>query len=68
MRAAFISMFFVLMGFGARTQAVTGVVRDADTGTPLEYVAIFWKESQAGTITNSEGRFTIGRIPNHGLS
>lgn len=67
MRAAFISMFFALMGFGAWAQAVTGVVRDADTGTPLEYVAIFWKDSQAGTITNAEGRFTIGRIPNHGV-
>ncbi|MEY3599159.1 MAG: hypothetical protein RL521_1581 [Bacteroidota bacterium] len=67
MRATFIFLFFALTGFGARTQAVTGVVRDIDTGTPLEYVAVFWKESQAGTMTNAEGRFTIGRIPNHGI-
>ncbi len=67
MRTIIIMLSFALMGFGAWTQSVTGVVRDADTGTPLEYVAVFWKDSQAGTITQSDGRFAIGRIPNHGI-
>jgi outer membrane receptor for ferrienterochelin and colicin len=55
----------VLTGMSAQSQTVMGLVRDQETGLPLGYVAVVWKDSQAGTLTDTNGRFKLGRIPNH---
>lgn len=46
----------VIQVIGQRT--ISGLVRD-EKGTPLQSASVFVKGTQVGTITNSQGRFTL---------
>ncbi|MEN9335005.1 MAG: hypothetical protein RLY35_2185, partial [Bacteroidota bacterium] len=48
-----------------QTVPVKGVVLDKDTKEPLAFCAVVWKNSRAGTLADENGKFSIGRIPNH---
>lgn len=43
----------------AAQQRITGVVRDAESGEPLQFANIWIKDSQKGTTSDRDGRFTI---------
>lgn len=52
--------FFLLIHLSASSQSmVTGTVKDADTKKTISNASIVVKESQKGTTTNDEGKFTI---------
>ena len=40
------------------------LVQDNNETYPLEGVAIFWLDTQEGTVSNAEGAFTLDRVPN----
>lgn len=48
----------------AQNVSYSGIVRDKETGKPIEHVSISVYNSNISTLTNSEGRFRI-TIPNH---
>ena len=53
---------FIFSSLGANAQcdfAVSGVIRDADTGEPLPYSSIAIKGKSGGTITGYDGRFKL---------
>ncbi|MEO5562006.1 MAG: carboxypeptidase-like regulatory domain-containing protein, partial [Chitinophagaceae bacterium] len=52
----FVLSLIVIQVIGQRT--ISGLVRDAK-GTPLQSASVFVKGTQVGTITNTEGRFTL---------
>ncbi len=52
--------FFLLLHFNANSQSlVTGTVKYADTKKAIANASIVVKESQIGTTTNDDGKFTI---------
>ena len=40
------------------------LVQENNETYPLEGVAIFWLDTQEGTVSNAEGAFTLDRVPN----
>jgi len=54
-----------ILSWSAQSQTIVGDVQDADTKEPLVGAVVIWKNSRAGTITDLNGKFTIGRIPLH---
>jgi len=44
-------------------QTLTGTVRDQENQQPVEGVNVFIPELQKGTITDADGRFTLGGLP-----
>lgn len=67
MRPSVIMLLMCMVVSMSWGQTISGIVVDAETQQPLEYVAIFWKNSQAGTLSNEAGVFKIGKIPNHNI-
>ncbi|HTM02987.1 MAG TPA: carboxypeptidase regulatory-like domain-containing protein [Vicinamibacterales bacterium] len=48
----------------ADTGSITGVVRDADSGVPLENVALAYSGASRGTaITDAQGRYYVANVP-----
>lgn len=60
----FIFLFFVSVLQGYAQISVSGVVTDKKDGMPLPGVTIMIKGTQAGTITNIDGEFTISADAN----
>lgn len=54
----FIFLFCIPLLVWAQTRQVTGTVRD-ENNNPLAFVSVNEKGTNTGTITNTEGRFTI---------
>jgi len=48
---------------GLPQSEVTGVVKDAQSGAPLQQVQVYLPGTHQGTLTNEEGRFVISRVP-----
>ena len=40
------------------------LVQENNETYPLDGVAIFWLDTQEGTVSNAEGAFTLDRVPN----
>ena len=61
----FLSIFFISLSFFTinAQQIIRGIVLSRKTGTAIESAHVFIKTTSLGTITNSEGGFTI-KIPN----
>ncbi|MCT4590874.1 MAG: SusC/RagA family TonB-linked outer membrane protein [Carboxylicivirga sp.] len=47
----------------AQTTNVTGMVTDANDGSPIPGVSVFVKGTTIGTVTNAEGKYSLG-VPN----
>ena len=64
MRFWFIMCLCILVRM-AQAQSISGNVLDIDTKEPLVGAVVIWKNSRAGTVTDGNGKFTLGRIPLH---
>lgn len=53
------TILFILSSIYLRAQTITGLVIDAQTGTPIPGVAIKLLGSNTGTATDSTGKFTL---------
>lgn len=51
--------FFSLIVLQSFSQVITGKIVDASSGKPLEYVSVGVINTNAGTITNEQGRFKL---------
>ncbi|MGB5498935.1 MAG: carboxypeptidase-like regulatory domain-containing protein, partial [Maribacter sp.] len=48
---------------GLAQNIISGTVKNADTGTPLEQVTVFFPEMEKGTATNEMGKYELRDIP-----
>ncbi|WP_420151194.1 SusC/RagA family TonB-linked outer membrane protein [Spirosoma sp.] len=64
----FTPLLFLLAGADvvAQTNTITGRVTGSD-GVPLPGVSVVLKNTQRGTTTNAEGRYTLPNIPKDGI-
>ncbi len=56
-------MLLLLWSSFSFAQTVKGIVRDEETHDPLVGAVVIWKNSRAGTLTDVNGQFSLGRIP-----
>lgn len=61
MKKLFVSTIFLLMWFVAAGQqhSASGVVFDAKSGKPLEFIAVYFKNTSSGCVTNYKGEFFV---------
>ena len=62
----YIFIFLILamsITYGFAQNNITGAVTDAENGTPIPEVSVYFPELDKGTATNSEGKFEISDIP-----
>ncbi|HET9634616.1 MAG TPA: carboxypeptidase regulatory-like domain-containing protein, partial [Gemmatimonadaceae bacterium] len=52
----------------AQTRTVTGTVVDASTGQPLEGARVSVRGTALTTTTGASGQFTIGSVPQSGVT
>lgn len=65
MKHIYIFLFIAMsMNYGFAQNIISGTVSNAETGTPLQQVSIYFPELEKGTTTNSSGAFEISGIPN----
>ena len=48
---------------GLAQNIISGTVKNADTGTPLEQVTVYFPEMEKGTATNEMGKYELRDIP-----
>lgn len=60
-RKYFISAMLVIAAFcvQAQTVPISGIVTDASTGTTIPGASVYVKGTQNGTVTNTEGKFSL---------
>lgn len=58
----YMSVVFIDTSF-AQTATITGTVRDAETGETLPGANVTLEETNYGTSTDNDGRYTIRRVP-----
>src|SRR5689334_5408936 len=58
-RLLYLSVIFVMIGFTAYGQTVTGTVTSSSDASALPGVSVLLKGSTTGTTTDSDGHFTI---------
>jgi len=51
------------INYGFAQNKITGTISNAENGTPLPEVSVYFPELEKGTATNSEGKFEISVIP-----
>ena len=59
MRASLIFLLIVLIDYSGFSQEISGTVLDAKTKAPIETAVIYFDNTTKGTVTNSNGRFSI---------
>lgn len=63
--AVILAMLFAVLQLEAQTTKVSGSVHDAETGEPIPFAGIYFKDTAIGLTADIEGRFTIQtRDPN----
>ncbi len=58
--------FFLFMWTGIMAQSlgtITGIIKDQETGEPLQHVEVFIRHLKQGGVSNSHGAFIINNIP-----
>ena len=63
-----IAMLFLSLPASAQTRTLTGTVTDASTGQPLEGARITVRGTSLATTTGAAGQFTLGGLPNGGIT
>ncbi|NND79427.1 MAG: TonB-dependent receptor [Maribacter sp.] len=64
MKHIFIFLFIAMtINYGFAQNKITGTISNAENGTPLPEVSVYFPELEKGTATNSEGKFEISEIP-----
>ncbi len=57
----FLGIFFLtLVGQAQNQLMISGLVTDSDSGLPITGVNVLVKETQRGTMTDFDGKYTIG--------
>jgi hypothetical protein len=59
LRMLFIGLSFLISGFAAQAQIVTGAVTDSESNEGIPGVSVTIKGTTSGTITDIDGKFTI---------
>ena len=63
--AVIIVILFSALQLGAQTTKVSGTVRDADTGEPIPFAGIYFKDTTIGLTADIDGKFILEtRDPN----
>jgi len=42
---------------------ISGIVKDSETNNPIEYANVYLPELEKGTVTNTDGSFTVNNLP-----
>jgi len=63
-----IAMLLLSLPASAQTRTLTGTVTDASTGQPLEGARITVRGTSLATTTGASGQFTLGGLPNGGIT
>ena len=63
-----IAMLLLSLPASAQTRTLTGTVTDASTGQPLEGARITVRGTSLATTTGAAGQFTLGGLPNGGIT
>src|SRR6187402_2747223 len=61
----FLLLNFLLLNFGLRgqTNAITGVIIDADNAEPISTCNVFISNTGLGSVTDAGGKFTLYNVP-----
>lgn len=54
-----LAMLLAALSLGAQTTKVRGTVTDADTGEPIPFAGIFFKDTTIGLTADIDGKFTL---------
>lgn len=54
-----LTLIILLLTFNLLGQDIKGIILDAETNEPLEYVNIFFKNENTGTVSNKKGEFNL---------
>ena len=57
--AIILAMLFACVLAAAQTTKVRGTVTDADTGEPIPFAGIYFKDTTIGLTADIDGRFTL---------
>src|ERR1700704_3633559 len=63
-----IAMLLLSLPAAAQTRTLTGTVTDASTGQPLEGARVSVRGTSLSTTTGVGGQFTIGSVPERGVT
>ena len=59
--ALFVTLCVAIVRLSAQT--ITGVVTDADSGEPLPYLNVYYEGKNVGTVTDTDGKYSIALRP-----
>ena len=57
------ALLLVASGARAQTASINGMVRDAETGVPVEGASVQVRGTLLSTVTNGQGQFTLAGVP-----
>ncbi len=57
-----LTLFFISVNTFSQNQ-ISGIIRDAKNGQPLQFVTVYFPDLKTGAVTNASGQYTIRNIP-----